>query len=60
MWWTAFTAVDLYIGLVILDVMASSVPPHKLGRLRATRNVVIGLLAASVVIFAVQVVRRYR
>jgi hypothetical protein len=59
MWWTLFTAADLYIGLIVLDAMASSVPPEKLGRLRTARKIVLGLLAASALVFALQLFRRY-
>lgn len=59
MWWTIFTIVDLYIGIVVLDAMASSVPPEKLVRLRRARLVILGLLAASAIVLAVQLMHRY-
>lgn len=59
MWWTIFTIVDLYIGIVVLDVMASSVPPEKLVRLRRTRLVILGLIAASAIMLTVQLAHRY-
>jgi hypothetical protein len=58
-WWTIFTAVDLYIGLILLETMAPSVPPEKLGRLKAARKAVIALLALSAVVLVFQVVRRH-
>ncbi|HKH98233.1 MAG TPA: hypothetical protein VJ999_03925 [Candidatus Sulfotelmatobacter sp.] len=45
MWWTLFTAVDLYIGVIVLDAMAPSLPPEKRARVRAARKVILGLLA---------------
>ena len=43
MWWLVFTAVDLYLGLVALDVFARSgtVAPEKLPRLAIAKRVVI-------------------
>jgi len=54
MWWTIFTAADLYIGLIVLDAMAPSMPAEKLGRLRTARKVVLVLLAVSAIVLAVQ------
>ena len=59
MWWTVFTIVDLYIGVVVLDAMASSLPPEKLARLRRARLVILGLLAASGIVLAAQLAHRY-
>jgi hypothetical protein len=59
MWWTLFTAADLYVGLIVLDAMASSVPPEKLSRLRTARKIVLGLLAASALVFATQLLRHF-
>ncbi|MBZ5719530.1 MAG: hypothetical protein LAO03_04035 [Acidobacteriia bacterium] len=43
MWWLVFAAVDLYIGLVALDLLARSdaVPPEKLPRLAIAKKVVL-------------------
>jgi hypothetical protein len=60
MWWTLFTAADLWIGLIVLDAMASSLPPEKLGRLRTARKVILVLLASSALVLILQIVRRYR
>jgi hypothetical protein len=52
MWWIVFTAVDLYIGLVVLDAMAPSLPPEKQRRLVLAKKVIlasIGLLAIAFV-----------
>jgi len=58
MGWTIFTAADLYIGLIVLDAMAPSIPAEKLGRLRTARKVVLALLVASGIVLAVQIARR--
>jgi len=49
MWWIVFTAVDLYIGLVVLKAMAPSVPPEKQRRMVvAERMILIGLAVCAV------------
>jgi len=58
-WWTLFTIVDLYIGVIVLDAMAPSLPPEKRVRVRAARKVILGLLAVSVIVLAAQIARRY-
>jgi hypothetical protein len=58
-WWTIFTIVDLYIGVVVLDAMASSLPPEKHARLHKVRLVILGMLAASGIVLAFQLVCRY-
>jgi len=57
-WWTIFTAADLYIGLIVLDAMAASIPQQKLPRLRIARRVVLALLIVSGVVLAGQIARR--
>jgi len=58
MWWTIFTAADLYIGLIVLDAMASSIRVEKLGRLRTARKVILALLVVSAIVLALQIARR--
>jgi hypothetical protein len=58
-WWTIFTIVDLYIGVVVLDAMASSLPPEKHARLHKVRLVILSLLAASAIVLIVQLMHRY-
>jgi hypothetical protein len=53
-WWTFFVAADLCIGLIVLDAMAPSIPPEKLGRMRVARKVILALLVVSAIIFAMQ------
>jgi hypothetical protein len=58
MWWTIFTAADLYIGLIVLDAMAPSIPAEKLGRLRTARKVILALLVVSAIVLALLIARR--
>jgi hypothetical protein len=57
-WWTLFTVVDLYIGVVVLDAMAISLPQEKLPRLRAARKVIVALLVAAAIVLIIQVAHR--
>jgi len=57
--WTIFTVVDLFIGLLMLDLMSTTVPPEKLTRLRRVRTVVLSLLLVSAAVLAVQIARHY-
>lgn len=62
MGWTIFalielTLIDLYVGLVLLDRMAASVPPEKLSRLNIVRQFTIILLAACGAVLLIQVGR---
>jgi hypothetical protein len=59
-WWIVFTAADLYIGLIVLETLAPSLPPEKLARLKVAKKVVIGLLVLTAVWFVVALGRRYR
>jgi hypothetical protein len=57
--WTIFTAIDLYIGVVLIDLISTTSPPEKILRLRKARKIALVLLGISVVILAVQIARRY-
>jgi len=59
-WWIVYTAADLYIGLIVLDALAPSLPPQKLTRVKAAKKVVIGLLALTAIWCVVALWRRYR
>jgi hypothetical protein len=59
MGWTIFTAIDLWMGVFLLDMMSTTVPPEKLPRLRAVRRVVLVLLVVSIVVLLAQIARRY-
>jgi hypothetical protein len=55
--WTIFTAIDLYVGVVLLDLMAPSVPPERLPLLRKAKKVALILFGASLLVLAVQFAR---
>ena len=56
MWWLVFTAADLYIGIVCLDVMSKSgaIEDHKLKRLAVAKKICIGLLVITLAMVAVK------
>ena len=55
MWWIVFVAVDVYIGLVILDLLARSAPPEKMPRIRATRKIMIVALVVLAFAFVARI-----
>jgi hypothetical protein len=59
MWWIAFTAFDLYIGLVVFEAMMPTLPPEKLKRAKAVRNLILASLAITVIAFLIAVVKRW-
>ena len=59
MGWTIFTAIDLWMGLFLLDMMSTTIPPEKLPRLRKARKVVIALLGISIIVLLAQIASRY-
>ena len=61
MWWLVFTAADLYIGIVCLDVMSKSgaIPEHKLKRLAVAKKIAIGLLVITLAVVALKLVVRH-
>jgi len=58
--WTIFTAIDLYVSVLLIDLMSTSVPLEKLPRLRKVRKIALILLGMAVVVLVVQIARRYR
>jgi len=60
MGWTIFTAIDLFVGALLLDLMTTSVPPEKLPRLRTARNVSLALFGISIIVLLVQIAIRHR
>ena len=58
MWWIVFTAVDLYIGLVVLKTMASSVPDEKKPRMVVAERMIYAGLVLCVVAIVVKLTRR--
>jgi hypothetical protein len=57
--WTIFTAIDLFVGAFLIDMLSTTAPPEKLPRLRKARNVTLALFAISVAVLAVQFARRH-
>jgi len=58
-WWIAFTAIDLYLGLIVIDVLArsESLSPQKLRRLAVVKKVVIAAISVLAVVFVVKLLR---
>ena len=54
MWWIVFTAVDLYIGLVVLKTMEPSVAAEKRKRLKIAERVTSVLLGLTAIAFLVK------
>ena len=59
MGWTIFTAIDLFVGAFLLDLMTTSVPPEKLPRLRKARNITMILFGFSLIALLAQLAKRY-
>jgi hypothetical protein len=57
--WTIFTAIDLFVGAFLIDMMSTTVPPEKLPRLRKVRNVTLILFGISLVVLCAQIARRH-
>jgi hypothetical protein len=57
--WTIFTAIDLFVGAFLIDMMSTTVPPEKLPRLRKARNITLILFGISVVVMCLQLARRH-
>ena len=55
MGWTIFTAIDLFVGALLLDLMTTSVPPEKLPRLRTARNVSLVLFGITLIVLLGQI-----
>ncbi len=54
MWWILFAAVDVYIGLVVLDLLARSAPPEKVPRIIAKK-----IMMATLVVLAIAFVAKF-
>ncbi len=50
-WWFVFTAIDLYVGVVLLDTLARSdtIPAEKRQRLLRAKQITLALLALTIV-----------
>jgi hypothetical protein len=60
MWWIVFAAVDLYIGLIVLDTLIPSLPAEKRRRASCARKVIIGLLVLLAIALAVVLMERWK
>jgi len=58
MGWTLFTAIDLLVGVILIGLMSTTVPPEKLPRLRKARNLAWMLFGISVVVLCIQYARQ--
>jgi hypothetical protein len=59
MWWIVFTAVDLYIGLIVLDTLIPSLPPEKRKRANVAKKIVVVLLVLLAIALAAVLMRRW-
>ena len=59
MWWILFTAVDLYIGLVVLDALMPSLSTEKRQRANLVKKVVLVLLVVLAIALAAALIRRW-
>jgi len=59
MWWILFTAVDLYIGLIVLDTLIPSLPPEKRDRAKVAKKIVVVLLVLLAIALAAVLIRRW-
>jgi hypothetical protein len=57
--WTIFTAIDLFIGALLLDLMTTSVPPEKLPRLRKARNISLIFFGICLLVLFEQIARQH-
>jgi len=59
MWWIVFTAVDLYIGLIVLDTLIPSLPAEKRCRAHLAKKVVVVSLVLLAIALAVVLIKRW-
>ena len=61
MWWLVFTAADLYIGIVCLDVISKSgsIPEHKLKRVAVAKKITVGLLIITLAVLGLKLGLRH-
>jgi len=57
--WIVFTTVDLYIGLVVLDALMSSLPVEKRRRANVAKKVVVALLVLLAIALVAVLVKRW-
>jgi hypothetical protein len=56
--WIIFTAIDLYIGLIVIKSMQPTLPPAKKRRAAVVVKIILVLLSLCVVAFALRLWRR--
>jgi hypothetical protein len=59
MGWIAFTAVDLWIGLIILEAMLPTLPAEKAIRVKKARKVILGSIGVLALAFVGPLVKRW-
>ena len=59
MGWIAFAALDVYIGLIILEALIPSLPAEKLPRAKRARKAILASLGALAIAFVGMLVRRW-
>lgn len=59
MGWIAFAALDVYIGLIILEALIPSLPAEKLPRAKRARKAILASLAMLAIAFVGVLVKRW-
>lgn len=57
--WIVFAALDVYIGLIILEALIPSLPAEKLPRAKRARKAILASLALLAVVFLGMLVKRW-
>ena len=58
MFWLIFTAVDIYIGLIVLDQTLPTLPAEKQPRLRMVKKALIASLIVVMIMILVKWIRK--
>jgi uncharacterized membrane protein (DUF485 family) len=57
--WIAFAALDVYIGLIILEAMIPSLPAEKLSKAKRVRVVILASLGMLAIAFVGLLIKRW-
>jgi hypothetical protein len=57
--WIAFAALDVYIGLIILEAMIPSLPAEKLSKAKRARVVILASLGMLAIAFVALLIKRW-
>jgi hypothetical protein len=57
--WIAFAALDVYIGLIILEAMIPSLPAEKLSKAKRARVVILASLGMLAIAFVGLLIKRW-